>query len=237
MLRIIAQLAAGLAHAHERGILHLDLKPANVLLPDTGEPMLLDFNLSFDTTTSDRELVGGTVPYMAIEQLLDLRTRGGGQIDARTDLYALGVMAFEMLTGVVPFPASSKDLIDMDGLIAVRREPLPSIRELNPAVTPAVEAILHKLLAPEPADRYQSAGELKTDLDRHLNDLPLMFAREPSQRERFGKWRRRNPGVPGRLFAAALFGLALGFGGIAYQQTEAKAKSEAITLVQNTRFC
>ena len=117
MLRVLSQLAAGLAHAHARGILHLDLKPANVLLPDTGEPMLLDFNLSFDTTTADRELVGGTVPYMATEQLLDLRTRGRGQIDARTDLYSLGVMAFEMLTGSVPFPASSKDLIDMDGLI------------------------------------------------------------------------------------------------------------------------
>ena len=55
VLRVIAQLAAGLAHAHERGILHLDLKPANVLLPDIGEPMLLDFNLSFDTTNADRE--------------------------------------------------------------------------------------------------------------------------------------------------------------------------------------
>ena len=131
VLRVIAQLAAGLAHAHERGILHLDLKPANVLLPDIGEPMLLDFNLSFDTTNADRELVGGTVPYMATEQLIDLRTRGRGQVDARTDLYSLGVMAFEMLTGNVPFPASSKDLIDMDGLIAARMGP-PSIRGINP---------------------------------------------------------------------------------------------------------
>ena len=85
---------------------------------------------------------------MATEQLIDLRTRGRGQVDARTDLYSLGVMAFEMLTGNVPFPASSKDLIDMDGLIALRRMGPPSIRELNPSVTPAVEAIIHKLLAP-----------------------------------------------------------------------------------------
>jgi serine/threonine protein kinase len=209
VLRVLGQLAAGLAHAHGRGILHLDLKPANVLLPDTGEAMLLDFNLSFDTNAADRELVGGTVPYMATEQLLDLRSRGRGAVDARTDLYSLGVMAFEMMTGVVPFPAASKDLIDMDGLIAARREGPPSIRKLNPAVTPAAEAIIHKLLAPEPKDRYQSAEELKTDVERHLNDLPLQVAREPSLRERFGKWRRRNPGVPARLLAACVFGLAL----------------------------
>lgn len=235
VLRVIAQLAAGLAHAHERGILHLDLKPANVLLPDIGEPMLLDFNLSFDTTNADRELVGGTVPYMATEQLIDLRTRGRGQVDARTDLYSLGVMAFEMLTGNVPFPASSKDLIDMDGLIAQRRMGPPSIRQLNPAVTPAVEAIIHKLLAPEPADRYQSANELKTDIERHLADRPLQFARERSLRERLGKWRRRNPGVAVRLAAAGLFGLVVGLGAVAYESHKAKAAVEAVTQAKATR--
>jgi serine/threonine protein kinase/Flp pilus assembly protein TadD len=227
VLGILSQLAAGLAHAHARGILHLDLKPANVLLPDTGEPMLLDFNLSFDTTTADRELVGGTVPYMATEQLLDLRTRGRGKIDCRTDLYSLGVMAFEMLTGSVPFPASSKDLIDMDGLIEQRRQSPPSIRELNPSVTPAVEAIIHKLLAPEPADRYQSADDLKTDVDRHLADLPLLIAREPSLTERLGKWRRRNPRVPGRIAAAFLVGVIAWMGAATYDRHESNARSEA----------
>ncbi len=235
VLRVIGQLAAGLAHAHSRGILHLDLKPANVLLPDIGEPMILDFNLSFDTTMADRELVGGTVPYMATEQLLDLRTRGRGAVDARTDLYSLGVMAFEMLTGVVPFPAASRDLIDMDGLIATRRQGPPSIRELNPNVSPAAEAIIHKLLAPEPKDRYQTAEELKTDIERHLNNLPLAFAREPSLRERFGKWRRRNPGVAGRLLAASLFGLVLAGGAIAYEKSEANAAARAAARVQHTR--
>ena len=228
-------VGSGSVHAHGRGILHLDLKPANVLLPDIGEPMLLDFNLSFDTTIADRELVGGTVPYMATEQLLDLRTRGRGAVDARTDLYSLGVMAFEMLTGAVPFPAASRDLIDMDGLLAARRQGPPSIRELNPNVTPATEAIIWKLLAPEPNDRYQTAEELKTDIDRHLNNLPLAFAREPSPRERIGKWRRRNPGVAGRLLAASLVGLLLGVGAIAYQQSEARATAQAVARVQHTR--
>jgi serine/threonine protein kinase/Tfp pilus assembly protein PilF len=235
VLGVLAQLAAGLAHAHARGILHLDLKPANVLLPDTGEAMLLDFNLAFDTTTADRELVGGTVPYMAIEQLVDLRTRGRGRIDARTDLYSLGVMAFEMLTGAVPFPASSKDLVDMDGLIEARRAGPPSVRELNPAVSPAVEAIVRKLLAPDPADRYQSAADLKTDVERHLAHLPLLHAGEPSLRERLGKWRRRNPRAPGRLVAAALFALVVGLGAVSYQRHDAAATAEAASRARATR--
>jgi len=235
VLKVLSQLAAGLAHAHARGILHLDLKPANVLLPDMGEPMLLDFNLSFDTTTTDRELVGGTVPYMATEQLLDLRTRGRGKIDARTDLYSLGVMAFEMLTGSVPFPASSKDLIDMDGLIETRRQSAPSVRELNPSVSPAVEAIIHKLLAPEPIDRYQSADDLKTDIDRHLADLPLLVANEPSVSERLGKWRRRNPRIPGRIVATLLFGLVVGLGALAYDRHESSARTGAMARARATR--
>lgn len=235
VVKVLAQLAAGLQHAHDRGILHLDLKPANVLYPDIGEPMLLDFNLSFDTTAPDRELVGGTIPYMAIEQLLDLRSRGRGQVDARTDLYSLGVMAFEMLTGTVPFPASSRKLADIDALIAAREEGPPSIRELNPAVTPAVEAIVRKLLAPNPEDRYQTAEELRIDAERHLNNLPLLYATEPSVQERFQKWQRRNPGIMGRLLAASLLGLAIGLGSVVHLRAEANLRAAAVEQIRTTR--
>jgi tetratricopeptide (TPR) repeat protein len=196
--------------------------------------MLLDFNLSFDTTAPDRDLVGGTIPYMATEQLLDLKTRGRGQVDARTDLYALGVMAFEMLTGTVPFPASSRKLADIDALIAAREKGPPSVRELNPDVTPAVESIVRKLLAPDPKDRYQTAEELRTDAERHLNDLPLRFAAEPSVRERFGKWKRRNPGVFGRLIAACLLGLVVGLGGVVHMRAESHARAAAAARVKST---
>jgi serine/threonine protein kinase/Tfp pilus assembly protein PilF len=226
VLEALAQLAAGLAHAHERGILHLDLKPANVLLADTGEPMLLDFNLSFDAADPDRQHVGGTVPYMAIEQLLDMRHRGKGQLDARTDLYALGAMAFEMLTGAVPFPVPPGGARDFDAMIAARRAGPPPVRERNPAVTPAVEAIVRKLLAPEPADRYQSADQLREDIERHLGDRPLKYAREASARERFGKWRRRNPRLALRLVAAGLLLAAAGMGAYAYDRAGAKSLAD-----------
>jgi serine/threonine protein kinase len=101
-----SRLADGLAHAHERGVVHRDLKPANVLLTDDGQPMLLDFNLSQDdklSSADSAERVGGTLPYMAPEHLEAFR----GQplaVDGRSDLYALGLILFEPLTGRHPFP-------------------------------------------------------------------------------------------------------------------------------------
>ena len=227
VFRLLSQLAAGLQHAHERGILHLDIKPANVLLAETGEPMLFDFNLAFDAQEQDRELIGGTIAYMAIEQLEDLQSRGRGQIDARTDLYALGVMAWEMLTGEVPFPASPHGLAELDELIAARRTALPSLRQLNATVTPAVESIVRKLLAPDPAERYQSAAELKADIDRHLADLPLLHAPEPSLRERFQKWRRRNPRLLRRLTVSACLLLTALTAGFTYHYLESQAVAAA----------
>lgn len=235
VLRLLRQLADGLAHAHARGVLHLDLKPANVLLADTGEPMLLDFNLSFDAREPNREMVGGTVPYMAPEQLIDFRSRGKGAVDHRTDLYSLGVMAFEMLTGYVPFPVSARALTEFDGLIATRKAGPPSLCEVTRDISPAVEAIVRKLLAPEPVDRYQSAEDLREDLDRQLADRPLRFARDTSVVERVGKWRRRNPRALGRLTAAALLAVAAVLGGVAYQHAEDRAAMVAKQQAKETR--
>ena len=98
-------MADGLAHAHERGILHRDLKPANILLGDDGEPLLLDFNLAADTKLrgpASAALIGGTLPYMAPEHLQALRGEDR-TLDARSDLYSLGVILFELLTGNHPF--------------------------------------------------------------------------------------------------------------------------------------
>src|SRR5207247_3990759 len=99
-------LADGLAHAHERGILHRDLKPANVLLTDDGQPMLLDFNLSEDVKLRGSVAaarMGGTLPYMAPEQLQAFQDQRRVSFDGRSDIYALGVLLFELLTGRHPF--------------------------------------------------------------------------------------------------------------------------------------
>ncbi|HEX8204259.1 MAG TPA: protein kinase [Isosphaeraceae bacterium] len=195
VLWVAARLAGGLAHAHERGILHRDLKPANVLLTDEGQPMLLDFNLAEDLRSrpADGGGVGGTLSYMAPEHL-DACRGGARPVDARSDLYALGVILYELLTGRRPFPSPdgpSDELIDR--MIRDRLGAPPWVRPWNQAVTPATESIVRRCLEPDPDHRYQTALELQEDLDRQLNDRPLKHAPEPSLRERATKWARRHP--------------------------------------------
>jgi tetratricopeptide (TPR) repeat protein len=228
VLRVLAGLAAGLQHAHACGILHLDIKPANVLLAENGEPLLFDFNLSLDATRGDREPVGGTKPYMPIEQMPDLAS---GR-PARADLYALGVTAFELLTGALPFPLAS--CASAPAFATARLKGPPSLRALNPAVPPAVDAIVRKLLAPNPAHRYQSAADLLEDVNRHLADLPLKHAPNPSWGERFGKWRRRNPWLPERMLAAGALGLALGFGAVKWEKAAAHARTATVARARAT---
>lgn len=195
VLWIAAKLADGLQHAHERGILHQDLKPANVLMADDGRPMLLDFNLSADLKSGDdksEKLVGGTLPYMAPEQIVSFQQRRSCN-DARSDVFSLGVIMFELLGGKSPFPAvQGSTEAKLAALLRDRRELKPRLAPLNPAVTPAVEAIVLRCLAPEPAQRYQTAGQLHEDLERHLKHLPLRHCPEPSLRERSQKWTRRH---------------------------------------------
>ncbi len=193
-----SRLADGLAHAHDRGILHLDLKPANILLTDDGQPMLLDFNLSHDTRAAcgaSAASVGGTLPYMSPEHLAAFRT-GEGEVDARSDLYALGIILYELLSRRHPFPAHDDSTPEtLDRMIADRQGPPPRIRPWNDRVSPAAESIIRHCLEPEPGRRYQSVRDLHEDLERHLADLPLRHAHEPSIRERARKFRRRNPNL------------------------------------------
>jgi eukaryotic-like serine/threonine-protein kinase len=220
VLWIGARLADGLAHAHERGIVHRDLKPANVLLTDDGQPMLLDFNLSADTKRADgaaAALIGGTLPYMAPEALKALRT-GPQPADPRGDLYALGLILFEMLTGRHPFPTRRGPLDDVLGrMVGDRLGPPPRLRPLNPAVSPATESIVLRCLEPDPDRRYQDARHLQEDLQRQLDDRPLRHAPEPSLRERARKWARRHPRltsgtVLGAVAAVLAAGLVIGYG-------------------------
>jgi eukaryotic-like serine/threonine-protein kinase len=221
VLWIGSRLAEGLHHAHERGILHRDLKPANVLMADDGQPMLLDFNLSEDAgrkgdsphlpesrrarrgcfahtgtvpiSPRAAAFMGGTLPYMAPENLLAWQygTRAG---DARSDVYSLGVILYELLAGRLPFLAcAGPEHEAISRMLADRQNAAPGLRRWNKSVSPAVEAIIQKCVTAEPKHRYASADDLRDDLERQLKQQPLRHAREPSLRERAGKWMRRHP--------------------------------------------
>jgi serine/threonine protein kinase/tetratricopeptide (TPR) repeat protein len=206
-----ARLAEALAHAHERGILHGDLKPANVLLSDEGRPMLLDFNLAADAGLRGRAaaaMVGGTLPYMAPEQLAAFRD-GRHRADARGDVYALGLILFEMLGGGYPFPLRRGPVAGLlDPMIADREAAPPDVRRRNPAVSPAGASILRRCLEPDPARRYPSARALREDLERQLANLPLKHAPEPSWLERGRKWVRRHPRLTS-IYAVGTVAVAL----------------------------
>jgi serine/threonine protein kinase len=230
VLWIGERIADGLAHAHDRGIVHRDLKPANVLVTDDGQPMILDFNLA--VRSDDRKTHrGGTVPYMAPEQL---RAMAGdpAEVDRRADLYALGLMLFELLAGRPAFRKPDPTSPDMlRGMIADRGGPLPSLRAVNPVISPTVEAIVHKCLAANPNDRYQSAHDLIEDLKLHRADRPVRHAANPSWRERAAKWVRRHPRLtsPPAVAAAVAGVLLAASAGVTWGLMEAKRTELART--------
>jgi serine/threonine protein kinase/tetratricopeptide (TPR) repeat protein len=231
-----ARLADGLEHAHAQGILHNDLKPANVLLTDEGQPMLLDFGVSDDLAlrvTSPGAPVGGTLPYMAPEHLRSVRDRIPAT-DARSDIYALGLILFEMLTGDNPFAIPTGSLEEeLPKMLAERNAAPPRLRKLNPAVTPGLEAIVRKCLEASPDRRYQSGADLRDDLDRHRTGMPLLHVGVPSIRERLQKWAGRHPKMTsnmtvGTTAAALLVLCVIGFS--ARQARLEKAGAEAVAL-------
>jgi serine/threonine protein kinase/Tfp pilus assembly protein PilF len=206
---ITARLAEGLQHSHRRGVLHRDVKPSNVLLSAEGQPMLLDFNLSQGPGRAECTL-GGTVAYMAPEHLRALATRDPAlarQVDHRADIYALGMVFYEMLAGRSPFDQSASyspvpSLID--AMATERARTVPSLRSRRKDVSWSLESIARKCLAPDPARRYQQAEHLAEDLQCFLEDRPLRHTPELSHVERVQKWALRNP----RLSSSGLIGAA-----------------------------
>lgn len=210
-------LADALQYARERGLVHLDLKPANVLLADDGQPMLLDFHLARSPLARlelGPQWLGGTPGYMAPEQELALAALRAGwptpiAVDGRADIYSLGVLLYQALGGELPFDA--------------RRAP-NDLRRSNPQVSVGLADIVGKCVAAKPQDRYQSAGAVAADLRRYLGDQPLRGVANRSLRERWQKWRRRRPHVLGiaLLLLVASAGASLGFFHV--QQQAAKAR-------------
>lgn len=188
------QLAEALSFAHQQGIYHGDIKPANILVSDLGVPMLLDFNLATESAGNEG-VIGGTIPYASAEQIEQIIARVPQRCnDSSWDLYSLGAVIYQLLSGKPPFPNHYGPIEQVaERYIADRRRGPAAIRTLNPAVPVDLASIVDKSLAGDPQARYASPTDLREDLDRYLKFLPLAHAPNRSLVTRANNWRKRHP--------------------------------------------
>ena len=197
------QILRALQHAHAKGIVHRDIKPHNIMLLSDGTVKMMDFGIarfarSDQRTSSDKAI--GSVHYISPEQAQ------GGVIDEKTDIYSVGIMLFEMLTGQLPFEAESPVSVAIKQIQS--QAVLP--RSLNPSIPKGLEEITMKAMEKNPANRYQSATEMLEDIDAFKRDPSIQFSYkyldqdEPSPRavenarREQEKWRERHNGGTGR---------------------------------------
>ena len=221
VVELVSKIAKAAHAAHQRGILHRDLKPGNILIDaDSGEPFVSDFGLAKRFDDEGLTLTGqvlGTPGYMAPEQA------GGREITAAADVYGLGAVLYDLLTGRAPFAGGNVAQV------------IRQIEESNPAAPGSttkgidrdLDAIALKCLEKEPKHRYSSAAELANDLDRWLRREPIM-ARQISKTQRMVRWARRQPFQAGLAGLGALFVLTLAIGGplVALNQTRLRQEAD-----------
>jgi serine/threonine-protein kinase len=159
-LPIVSQICDGLQYLHAQGVVHRDLKPQNIMLCSDGSLRIMDFGIA-KAAASRRITFGGFSPTMGTPDYMAPEQVKGQRGDERTDIYSLGAILYEMLTGRVPFEGENAFMIMNARLIG---DP-PALRVHNPAIRPQVEEIVLRAMAREPIDRFQSAAELKTAID------------------------------------------------------------------------
>lgn len=203
-VQLCVAVGEAIGHAHQHGVVHRDLKPANIMMDRAGRPHVMDFGLAKRVTDVDVKQtvdgqVMGTPAYMSPEQ-----ARGDSRhVDGRSDVYSLGVILFELLTGELPFRGRAAMLLRQ----VIEEEP-PAPRTLNGAIPPDLQNICLKCLEKNPDHRYQSADDYVADLTAFLNHRPVS-ARPTTRLQRFNKWCHRNPVIASLTSLAFSFLLAL----------------------------
>jgi WD40 repeat protein len=218
---LVEKLAVAMQAAHDKGVIHRDLKPANVLLAEDGTPKITDFGLAKKLDEAGQTHTGavmGTPSYMAPEQ-----ARGDKGIGTGCDVYALGAILYELLTGRPPFKAATP----LETVYQVVSDEAAPPRQLNAQVPRDLETICLKCLEKEPRKRYAGAQELAADLGRYLAGEPV-HARPVRSGERAWKWAKRQPALASLFAVIVLAALALLGGGLWFTAQLADERNQAI---------
>lgn len=244
---IAAAMADALDYGHQRGLVHCDVKPQNILLDEGGKPKLVDFGIAQTAaaTVALTQAVSGTAGYVAPEQLEGL------PLDGRADIYSLGTVLYQMLAGALPFQAPNVAALATRRLVA---DPRP-LREVNPSISPQLAAVVMRALARYPGERFTTAAEFARVLRATQQGEPIDdYATEPLRGARFvpeddGRtqtWQRTAAGVPApfergspfpliaAVLAVAVLVLALGL--FALVQMNGSAGSATVPSVQGQRL-
>jgi len=231
-MELLSRIADAVQHAHAKGVIHRDLKPGNILVTADGQPKVLDFgvaratdsDLQVTTLQTDIGQIVGTLPYMSPEQV----TGDPNELDTRSDVYALGVILYELLVDRLPHDVNRRATLEA---IRVIREQEPTrLSSINRTLRGDVETIVGKAMEKDKTRRYQTASALADDIRRYLADEPIA-ARPPSTTYQIHKFAQRNKALVGGLLAVvlALTGgiIAASWQALRARRAEAVARLEA----------